>query len=102
MQDFLRPGGKLVGSAAMYLDLWHGSCRKVLYAADPGRFTEPKFTLRPPYDNFTAILLGNLDSITAMMTGKLHVEGSFGYMMRNVPTVLDFVRCDREITTEVL
>jgi hypothetical protein len=25
-----------------------------------------------------------------------------GYMMRNVPTVLDFVRVAREVTTEIL
>jgi hypothetical protein len=37
-----------------------------------------------------------------MMTNKLKVQGSLGYMMRNVPTVLDFVRCAREVTTEIL
>jgi hypothetical protein len=30
------------------------------------------------------------------------VKGSMAYMMRNVPTVLDFVRCAREVTTEIL
>jgi putative sterol carrier protein len=40
--------------------------------------------------------------MTAMMTNKLRVKGSLGYMMRNVPTVLDFVRCVQEVTTEIL
>jgi hypothetical protein len=34
----------------------------------------------------------------AMITRKLRVQGSMAYMMRNVPVVLDFVRCAREIT----
>ena len=53
-------------------------------------------------DNFTAVLLGKVDAVTAMVTNKLKVSGSMAYMMRNVPTVLDFVRCAREITTEIL
>jgi len=36
-----------------------------------------------------------------MMTRRLHVQGSMAYMMRNVPVVLDFVRCAREVTTEI-
>jgi len=38
----------------------------------------------------------------AMMTRRLQVEGSMAYMMRNVPTVLDFVRCAREVTDEIV
>ncbi len=63
---------------------------------------DPKFVLRAPYTNFTAILLGKMDPMTAMLTSKLKVTGSLGYMMRNVPTVLDFVRCAREITADII
>jgi putative sterol carrier protein len=35
-----------------------------------------------------------------MITRKLKVQGSMGYMMRNVPTVLEFVRCAKEVDTE--
>jgi hypothetical protein len=31
----------------------------------------------------------------AMVTRRLKVQGSMAYMLRNVPTVLDFVRCCR-------
>jgi putative sterol carrier protein len=96
------PAGNLTQPLRMYLDLWHGRCRGVEYAADPARHPKPTFILRSPYNNFTAILLGKLDPMTAMMTSKLRVEGSLGYMMRNVPTVLDFVRCCREVTVEIL
>ena len=38
----------------------------------------------------------------AMLTRKLDVKGNMAVMMRNVPTILDFVRCAREMTTEIL
>ena len=98
----IQPAGTLTQPVGMYLDLWHGRCRSVEYGADSAKHAKPKFILRSPYNNFTSILLGKLDPMTAMMTNKLKVDGSLGYMMRNVPTVLDFVRCCREITTEIL
>jgi hypothetical protein len=64
---------------------------------------------RPPllhrtasYKDITSILTGKLNPMTAMMTSKLKVKGSLGYMMRNVPTVLDFVRVAQEVTKEIV
>ncbi len=98
---FIQPAGTLTEPLTMYLDLWHGTCRTVEFAPDPAKYPKPTFILRSPYNNFTSILLGKLDPMTAMMTNKLKVEGNFAYMMRNVPTVLDFVRCAREATTGI-
>ncbi len=98
----IQPAGSLPEPLVMYLDLWHGKCRAVEYGADLSKYSKPTFILRSPYDNFTGILLGKLEPMTAMMTNKLRVSGSLTYMMRNVPTVLDFVRCAREITTEIM
>ena len=98
----IQPAGNLEHALSMYLDLWHGKCRMVDYAPEPGKHSKATFILRSPYTDFTSILLGKLDPMTAMMTSKLKVEGNLGYMMRNVPTVLDFVRCCREVTTDIL
>jgi putative sterol carrier protein len=98
----IQPSGSLQQPLALYLDLWHGKCRGVEYAPDRAAHPKPAFVLTSAYDNFTAILLGKLDPMTAMLTSKLKVAGSMAYMMRNVPTVLDFVRCAREITTQIL
>lgn len=99
---FIEPADGLENQLTFYLDLWHGTCRSVDYNPIPEKYSEPVFTLRANYNNITAILTGKLDPMTAMMTNKLKVKGSLGYMMRNVPTVLDFVRCAREVTTEIL
>lgn len=98
----VEPEGSLKERLTFYLDLWHGQCRKIEYKPAPESYPNPAFTLTASYKDITAILKGTLNPMTAMMTSKLRVKGSMGYMMRNVPTVLDFVRVAREVTTEIL
>ena len=98
----IEPEGSLHEQLTFYLDLWHGTCRSVEYNPGPEKYPKPVFTLTAKYNNITAILKGKLEPMTAMMTNKLKVKGNLGYMMRNVPTVLDFVRCAREVTSEIL
>jgi putative sterol carrier protein len=97
----IEPAGPLQETLYYYLDLWHGKCRKVEILKDLSS-VQPKFVLTATYDNISRIMKGELDPMQAMMTRKLQVHGSMSYMMRNVPVVLDFVRCCRDVTTEVL
>jgi putative sterol carrier protein len=97
----IEPGGALTEKQFYYLDLWHGKCRKVEVLKELGSF-EPKYVLSATYENITRIMKGELDPMQAMMTRKLQVRGSMVYMMRNVPVVLDFVRCCRDVTGEIL
>ena len=99
---FIEPSGNLKEQLTFYLDLWHGTCRKVEYKPSPQAHPNPVFTLSASYDDITSILTGRINPMTAMMTSKLRVKGSMGYMMRNVPTVLDFVRVAQEVTTEIV
>jgi putative sterol carrier protein len=99
---FIGPEGSLKEQLTFYLDLWHGKCRKVDFKPNPELYPRPSFILTSSYNDITAILTGKLNPMTAMMTSKLKVKGSMGYMMRNVPTVLDFVRCAQQVTTEIL
>ena len=99
---YIDPDGNLKEQLTFYIDLWHGKCRKVEFNAKPQDYPKPAFVLTADYNNITAVLTGKLNPMTAMMTMKLKVHGSMAYMMRNVPTVLDFVRCAQEVTTEIL
>lgn len=99
---FIEPEGNLKENLTFYLDLWHGSCRKAEYKPAADSYPNPTFTLIANYNNITAILSGKMNPMTAMMTSKLKVKGNMGYMMRNVPTVLDFVRVAQEVTKEVM
>ena len=99
---YIEPEGALSEQLTFYLDLWHGKCRKVDYKPDSSAYPKPAFTMRANYNDITAILTGRMNPMTAMMTMKLKVQGSMSYMMRNVPVVLDFVRCANEVTKEIL
>lgn len=81
----------------VHMDLWHGKCRDVKVVEDSKQI-KPAFVLSAPYQSYVAILSGKLDPMQAMLTRKLRVQGNMAVMMRNVPTVLDFVRCCREVT----
>ena len=99
---FIEPDGNLKKRLTFYLDLWHGTCRKVEYQPAAESYPNPTFILTASYNDIASILQGKLNPLTAMMTSKLKVKGSMGYMMRNVPTVLDFVRVAQEVTEEIL
>jgi putative sterol carrier protein len=98
----ISPEGNLKEQLTFYIDLWHGACRKVEYNPSIESYPNPTFTLSASYGNITAIVSGKLNPMTAMMTSKLKVKGSMGYMMRNVPTVLDFVRVVQDATEEIM
>ena len=90
-------GGSLTQTVSFYLDLWHGKCRDAYLLAE-GQEAKAVFTLKAPYDNYVRLLKGEIDPMQALLTRKIGVSGNMVVLMRNVPTVLDFVRCCREIT----
>jgi len=97
----IEPDHTLKDRLTFYLDLWHGTCRVAEYNPDTSTRPAPAFTLTSSYKNITDVLNGKLNPVTAMMTQKLRVNGDMGYLMRNVPVVLDFVRCAGEVTGEI-
>ena len=81
----------------IYLDLWHGGCRQARILSEDEKPPEAAFILHASLSNILKIFQGELDPMQAMLTRRLRVEGNLAYMLRNVPTVLEFVRCCREI-----
>jgi len=101
MYFVIEPDGNLKEQIIFYLDLWHGKCRGTEVVSNLNLHS-PAFVLRAGYVNFAKVLKGDLDPMQAMLTRKLEVKGNMAVMMRNVPTVLDFVRCAREVTSRIL
>ncbi len=101
MRFIIEPNGPLKDPMVAYLDLWHGKCRDAFLEVNP-EARKPAFILKAPYDNFAKVVKGELDPMQALMTRKLSLSGNMAVLMRSVPTVLDFVRCCREVTTEIL
>lgn len=98
----IEPQGNLKESVSLYLDLRHGTCRKVEYNPQASSHLKPAYTLTASYNALTDIITGKINPMTAMMTKKLTVRGNMSYLMRNVPVVLDFVRVANEVTKEIL
>lgn len=101
MRFVIEANGPLQETMVAYLDLWHGTCRDAFFETDP-ETRKPAFILKAPYENFSKVVKGELDPMQALMTRKLSLTGNMAVLMRSVPTVLDFVRCCREVTTETL
>lgn len=97
----IEPDELLSEPLVIYLDLWHGKCREATVLKDQGDL-QPAFGLKGPYHNFVRVLTGEWQTMQALLTRKLKLEGNMAYLVRNVPTVLEFVRCCQEITTTYL
>lgn len=93
----INPDEKLAEPVTVYFDLWHGKCREA-YFVETGIQKEAAFALNGNYQDYVRILTGDLHPMQAMLTRKLNVNGNMALLMRNVPTVLDFVRCAQEVT----
>lgn len=99
----IEPDGPLTNPMILYIDLWHGECRQAFIPSSSQESElDPAYVLTAPYSNFERVMKSELDPMQAMITRKLRVKGSMAYMMRNVPVVLDFVRCAQELDTEFL
>ena len=99
--DFLfeiQPDDNLPDTHIYYLDLWHGKCREASKLVDRDE-RKSSFALRGPYWNFVRVLNGEWHVLQALLTRKLRLEGNMAYLMRQVPTVLEFVRCCQEVPT---
>ena len=94
----IEPGGSLIAEKKFYIDLWHGKCRGGFVVDESTADTKALFTLRGTYDNYTRLLKGEVEPMQALLTRKIGVQGNMAVLMRSVPTVLDFVRCCREVT----
>ncbi len=89
----------LPAPVSFYLDLWHGKCRDAYIIGESGA---PKalFTLKASYGNYVRLLKSEVEPMQALLTRKIGVQGNMAVLMRNVPTVLDFVRCCKEVTDD--
>ena len=102
MRFILEPSGNHTDLIWMYIDLWHGKCRDAFFETPGNEDRKPAFTLKAPYDNFVLVLQGDIAPMQALLTRKLGVQGNMAVLMRSVPTVLEFVRCAKEVTSKVL
>ncbi len=93
----IEPSGPLIEPVSIYLDLWHGKCRAIVELSAPEE-RQAAYILSASYEDLAKVLTGELYIMQALLTRKLKLDGDMAYVMRNVPVVLDFVRCAQETT----
>jgi putative sterol carrier protein len=91
-------GSTLDDEVYMYLDLWHGHCRKASVPQDPAEF-EPEFVITGTVKTFKQIIDDGLDPMKAIMTRKLKLRGNMAKIMRNVKAANQLVYCCTLIPT---
>lgn len=101
LRVIIEPSGALEEELWIYLDLWHGKCRDAYFEKNDSQ-NDPHLVLTGKYNVIQKVLLGELDVMQALLTRRLSVKANMGLLMRNVPVVLDFVRCAKEVTDDTI
>lgn len=81
----------------VYLDLWHGDCRKA-YTAESTVSSE--FTITAPLATWKDVVGGKLDPIKGLMTGKLKVKGPLAKILKAPKAAIELVNCAKAIDTQ--
>ena len=75
----------------LYLDLYHGECRKYLYSANPDDVPKSEFRYIGKYSNWIKLIHSEIDPIKGVLTGKFKLEGSMMKIMRFSKAAKDMV-----------
>ena len=75
----------------LYMDLWHGKCRKAYQIKDED--ITPEFTMSGPYENWVQVAKKELDPIRGMLQGKFKLQGDMAKIMRATKAAVEMVNC---------
>ena len=92
-------GGKLEKPAILYMDLWHGKCRKAYLVTDPDAM-KPAYRLSGSAANWKRVMTKQMDPMQAMMTGQLKLQGNMVMVMKNVRAAKELVESCTRIPTD--
>lgn len=68
--------------AFLYLDLFHGECRKYIFSFQKENLPQSEFRYIGKYFNWLKLIDGKIDPIQGILTGKFKLEGSMFKIMR--------------------
>ena len=91
--------GQLRKTVYMYMDLYHGECRRAFVADDPGTLN-PKFWFRGSVSAWKEVTDRNMDPLKAILTRKLALKGNMTNIIRNAKATEALVNCSTNFETE--
>lgn len=84
---------------AIYLDLWHGTCRAAEYIEDPAS-KDAEFKITANMEKWRKVLDGKLDPVQGMVTRQIKLDGNLVKIMKNVKASQELVKCATTVPTE--
>jgi putative sterol carrier protein len=93
--DFLfiiEPDESFAQAAYMYLDLFHGKCRRAAQLTGPDEI-QTGYVLSATYATWRKVIEAKLDPIQGLMTRKLKLKGDLLQVMRYPKAAKDMVDC---------
>lgn len=92
-------GGGLAKPLYLFLRLQAGRCDAAEFVADPTR-PDAGFTLRAPFPVWKEILERRTLAATAILTGKMKVEGDSISLLRHAGANRALIHCTASVATE--
>jgi putative sterol carrier protein len=97
----IEPGGAVKEPGYVYVDLWHGKCRKVDVVTEATKDKyKPEFVLQAKVDTWKKVAEKKIDSIQAIVTRQLKLTGNMGKVMRAVKAAQELVNAVTMVQTE--
>ena len=95
----VEPEGEPTEPIYLYMDLYHGRCRRALILEDDSAVS-PEFCVRGTVSTWKAITQKEVDPFKALMMRKLSLKGNMAKVMRNMRAANELVNCTTRIETE--
>lgn len=96
-----RPKSGLEKDVYLFMDLWHGDCRFVrLVPPEVGKKAD--FVLTGHLERWEAVMAGELNTIKAMMQGKIKLKGHLPTIVRAVKAATRLVELAGEVETKYI
>jgi putative sterol carrier protein len=97
----IEPGGSVTETGYIYVDLWHGKCRKVEVVTEATKDKyKPEFVLSAGIAVWRKVAEKKVDPIQAMVTRQLKVQGNMGKIMRAVKASQELVNAVTLVKSE--
>lgn len=84
----------------LYLDLYHGECRRVLYADSPDKIPKSAYAYKGSYSNWRKLIGGQIDPIQGLLSGKFRLDGSLMEIMKYIRAAKEMVSTAAAVQTE--
>jgi putative sterol carrier protein len=87
-------------NAYIYLDLYHGECRRAQYADSADQVPKAVYAYKGSYSNWRKLIDNQIDPIQGLLTGKFRLDGSLMEIMKYIRAAKEMVGTATAVQTE--